>query len=714
MEESNKPDQGLPSGQLGLQFNIPFYNNTLPMMIWDFKTLDIIEVNEKAVEVYGYSREEFLQMNIRRIRPVEDIPLIEEITRDEKNYGAIHKRVWRHTRKSGEIMLMEISGYVVTHDGRKVVINHNYDVTEKIKAENDLKESEKRYKLLFSKSPIPMFIYEKKTYKILEMNEMAIDQYGYSRDEFFKMTILDFRPIEEAEATVESVTEKEKYHQLGIYNHLKKNQSSIKVEVSGYEITYQDKDCMLIVCNDVTEKEENLQKIKENEQKLFNGKQQLSLIYNNVRDIVFLIDVEENKKFKFASVNRSFTNSTGLSENDTIGKYVTDIIPEPSLSIVIGKYNEAIKRKTKITWEETTEYPTGTKVGIVTINPVFDSEGDCTQLIGSVQDITERKKEERQLKLLESVITNATDSVMITEAEPFDEPGPRILYVNNAFTKMTGYTAEEVIGKTPRILQGPKSDKAELKRLSAAIRKWEFCEITTINYKKDGQEFWMNFSVTPVANETGWFTHWIAIERDVTEKIKAEQKLKALYNERNAILESIGDAFFAVDSNWIVTYWNNMAEKVLKKPKDKILDKNLWEVFSESIGSESYKKYHEALETKQAIRFEDYYPPLKKWYEICAYPSDGGLSVYVKDITDNKSYTNAIQEQNKKLREISWIQSHLVRAPLARIMALAPLIAELKQSDAEREEMLRFLTLSANELDAVIKDIIEKSNILDS
>ncbi|MES2761180.1 MAG: PAS domain S-box protein [Bacteroidota bacterium] len=150
---------------------------------------------------------------------------------------------------------------------------------------------------------------------------------------------------------------------------------------------------------------------------------------------------------------------------------------------------------------------------------------------GYLQDITDRKNEEQHLKLLESVITNTNDSIMITEAEPFDEPGPKILYVNEAFTRMTGYTPDEVIGKTPRILQGPKSDKKELKRLSEAIRKWNPCEVTIINYKKNGEEFWINFSLTPVTNENGWFTHWISVERDVTEYKQNELEREQIISE---------------------------------------------------------------------------------------------------------------------------------------------------------------------------------------
>jgi PAS domain S-box-containing protein len=146
-------------------------------------------------------------------------------------------------------------------------------------------------------------------------------------------------------------------------------------------------------------------------------------------------------------------------------------------------------------------------------------------IIVNSQDITDKIKEKQQLKLLESVITNTKDAVLITEAEPFDEPGPKIIFVNEAFTKMTGYTAAEVIGKTPRILQGPKSDKVERAKISKAIRNWKSYEITIINYKKNGEEFWINFTVTPVSNEKGWYTHWIAIERDVTVQKQVEENL---------------------------------------------------------------------------------------------------------------------------------------------------------------------------------------------
>ncbi|MEN2787279.1 putative bifunctional diguanylate cyclase/phosphodiesterase [Sphingomonas qilianensis] len=131
-----------------------------------------------------------------------------------------------------------------------------------------------------------------------------------------------------------------------------------------------------------------------------------------------------------------------------------------------------------------------------------------------------------RLRLLESVAVHARDSIVITQAEPIDLPGPRIIYCNAAFTQATGYSAAEVIGLTPRLLQGPKTDPAARARLRQALAAWEPIEIELINYRKDGTEFWVELSIVPVANEKGWFTHWVSVQRDISER-KAAQELAA-------------------------------------------------------------------------------------------------------------------------------------------------------------------------------------------
>jgi len=314
--------------------------------------------------------------------------------------------------------------------------------------------------------------------------------------------------------------------------------------------------------------------------------------------------------------------------------------------------------------------------------------------------------------------------------------------------------------------------------------------------------------------------------------IVRQKNIEAM-EDRNIILESIGDAFFAVDKHWVVTYWNQTAEKVLFKSKKEMLTHNLWSIFNTSINSISYHKYHEAILTNTAVHFEDYFEPLDRWYEISAYPSTAGLSVYFKDITERKHhmaelreseqrysdvfhfsplpmwvvnleslafmdvneatiehygytreefltmtlrdirpqselanlqrgldqgntepnaighrqvvhrkkngelmdmsiqlapflfkgvktsiviatdmterllYIKAIEQQNEKLHAISWMQSHVIRAPLARIMGLIPMFIDPKSTIKEKLDISEYLVVSANEMDKVIKNITD-------
>jgi diguanylate cyclase (GGDEF)-like protein/PAS domain S-box-containing protein len=133
-----------------------------------------------------------------------------------------------------------------------------------------------------------------------------------------------------------------------------------------------------------------------------------------------------------------------------------------------------------------------------------------------------------RLRLLESVVINAHDAVLITAAEPVDSPGPVIQYANPAFTRMTGYTAAEVLGQSPRILQGPLSNVEATGRIRRALKSWEPIEIEVLNYRKDGSTFWVELSITPVCDENGWYTHWISIQRDISERKLSEDAANLL------------------------------------------------------------------------------------------------------------------------------------------------------------------------------------------
>jgi PAS domain S-box-containing protein len=127
------------------------------------------------------------------------------------------------------------------------------------------------------------------------------------------------------------------------------------------------------------------------------SEKQLSTIYKTVGDVIYYVSIEAEGIYRFISVSQTFYNVTGLSPEMIIGKLVTEVIPEPSLSIVLRKYMQAIEEKTMIKWVETSEYPTGKLIGEVSITPVVDNNGLCTHLVGSVHDITNMKLAEEEL-----------------------------------------------------------------------------------------------------------------------------------------------------------------------------------------------------------------------------------------------------------------------------------------------------------------------------
>ncbi|WPP01644.1 EAL domain-containing protein [Pseudomonas sp. HR96] len=142
-----------------------------------------------------------------------------------------------------------------------------------------------------------------------------------------------------------------------------------------------------------------------------------------------------------------------------------------------------------------------------------------------------------RLRLLESVVVHAKDAILITEAEPIDLPGPRIVYCNPAFLATTGFALDEVMGQTPRILQCEETSRETLRQLKEALQQWKPVEVELINARRDGTRFWVQLSIVPVANEKGWFTHWVSVQRDITERKKAEQVLLQLQVDREERLK---------------------------------------------------------------------------------------------------------------------------------------------------------------------------------
>lgn len=165
--------------------------------------------------------------------------------------------------------------------------------------------------------------------------------------------------------------------------------------------------------------------------------------------------------------------------------------------------------------------------------PLHDAEGNVTGIIGIVADSTKRKQAEEQLRLQSTALESAANAIFITDREG------RITWVNPAFSRLTGYPAEEALGQTPRLLKSGKNEPAFYQELWETILSGQVWQSEIINRRKDGSLYTEEQTITPVRDERGHISHFVAIHHDITARKQAEETLRAFYRASLHIQEPL-------------------------------------------------------------------------------------------------------------------------------------------------------------------------------
>ncbi len=174
-----------------------------------------------------------------------------------------------------------------------------------------------------------------------------------------------------------------------------------------------------------------------------------------------------------------------------------------------------------------------------------------------LHDITERRQRESLQRLLETSMAQLNHIVLITEGMP-DAPGPRILFVNDAFERRTGYTRAEVLGRSPRLLQGPKTSRRERDRIRVALQAGQPVQAELLNYTKAGEEFWIEMEIVPVLAPDGTVSNFVAVEREITDRRRYQTQLE----QQAALLEQVQDAILVQGIDQRIRYWNRAAQRL--------------------------------------------------------------------------------------------------------------------------------------------------------
>ncbi len=281
---------------------------------------------------------------------------------------------------------------------------------------------------------------------------------------------------------------------------------------------------------------------------LLQANSEMRAVFQAIPDLLFRLD----QQGKILNVKAGDSGDLVIERRDFLGKRIQDTL----LEHVAGQFGDALKRVSGGAAAVSIEYPM-TLQGQESfyearLVPIPDN-----QVITIIRNITERKQ---SLRLLGSAVEQATECIVITDTEPSE---PKILFINPAFTKMTGYSAEEAAGKTLWFLQGPRTDQAVLSRLRESLAKGEVFKGETISYRKNGTEFDMDWQVAPIRNSNGTITHFLSIQRDITERRGAEEALQRLRDEHILILNSLGEGVHGMGLDGQITFENPASAAML-------------------------------------------------------------------------------------------------------------------------------------------------------
>jgi PAS domain S-box-containing protein len=414
-------------------------------------------------------------------------------------------------------------------------------------------------------------------------------------------------------------------------------------------------------------------------------------------------------------VNKKLCDMLEYSPEEMVGKsifsFMDDCVKQQAVTAMGEKGNDIVK---PINAEFTTK--SGDQIiTTLTSNPIFDEDGNYKGALSMVADVTEKVKLEDLLDKTNRISRIGNWEVDLKKEKVYWSDIMReILEVDSLFVPSLSTTNTFYKEGESNIMINQKVRDL----IEKGIPYGEELLIVT----PKGNEKWVR-TIGEAEFIEGKCQRLYGSFQDIDERKRSQIEVLKVYEEKNVILESIADAFYAVDKNWVVTYLNKEAENLLGRRRKDILGKNLWEEYPELIDSTLFHHYFKAMEEGRAQHFEIFNEKAELWLEISAYPSPNGLSVYFIDETDRKNsefklkelnqnlekYTHELVISNKNLEQFSYIVSHNLRTPVANIIGLSKVLNDELLAEEQKCIFTKELFSSVQVLDEVILDL---NNIL--
>ena len=284
--------------------------------------------------------------------------------------------------------------------------------------------------------------------------------------------------------------------------------------------------------------------------------QQIETLFQHTQGPLFLIDVDD--EFIIRRVNPAWGDATGISPDESHGKTVHELFGETEGNRIARRYRQCVDQREPLEYEEQLRLGDEMTHWETKIAPVVIG-GNVEYIAGSTRNITDKRERQRELRLLQQAIDNANIGITLSDPSQVDNP---IIYANDAYGELTGYTTAEILGENCRCLQGENTDETRTAALREAIDNEEPITVELRNYRKDGTEFWNRLTVTPIYDDDGTLTRYLGTQQDVTERTESRQELQAEREFIQQAVDTLDDLFYVLDSDGTINRWNQTVADV--------------------------------------------------------------------------------------------------------------------------------------------------------
>ncbi len=560
------------------------------------------------------------------------------------------------------------------------------------------------YTTLFNSNPLPMFIIDRATKTFIHVNKAAVERYGYSLEEFKRISLEDIRPKEDIPLLNKIFKQdyKEGFYNHGLLQHKAKSGEVFYVDIYTHSTTLQKKRVQIAIAIDVDKQTKASIEKDKLSQELEKQQQRTNYILNSVNEAIWTRDGDT---LELLEINKACENIYGYT--------VAEVMNDPTL--LNGLLHPDDTERIMQNLEQIRETGNGDlqyriidkhgKIKNLVSRSVYykDPNSDRNILSGITIDITELKKTQRKLnekaQELNMILNSITDGFFRVDNDW------RFTYINKTFEDICNTQKDSLIGKSywdqfPNALDGIFYREYILALRTQQPRHFE--EFATSINK------WVLVNVYPSSNGLSVFF------TDITEEHELQEKIKRSELNLRTIINNTDDIIWAVDKNMNIIYangeFNNRIAKIIKRIPQ-VGENALFDFMPKEIEQRYRDHYSQALTGKQVYHVEEHTLEDKTSYlETNYYPiiENGivtGVSCYMRDVTERRNYINKIEDVNKRLQDIAWLQSHKVRSHTATILGMVQLYDQDNPDAPDNCDIIEGIKKAATELDNVIKQI---------